>query len=291
MSKLPISTMILTYNEEANLEHCLRSVADWASEIFLVDSNSTDNTLSIARQYNCQVVVHAFEGHTKQRNWGLRNLPFANEWVMALDADHRVTSELATELYDLFQKPPTDVSGFFMKRRQIFRGHWIRHGGYYPKWQLKLFRHAKACCDDLEFDYRYYVDGKVGYLKCDILEDNRKEYDMTFWISKHNRFATDTAEEEIRRRQEIDNWLTTPRLLGNPDQRVLWLKTIWYRLPLYIRPFLYFFYRYFVCLGILDGKQGFIFHFMQAFWFRLLVDIKLDELMHSQSSESLMERK
>jgi len=274
--------MILTFNEEDNLELCLQSVVDWADEIFILDSNSTDKTDEIARSFGCSIVKHAFEGHTKQRNWGLRNLPFANEWVFALDADHRVTPELAEELRQTFSDLRQKFDGLFMKRRQIFRGKWIRHGAYYPKWQLKLFKHQMASCDEQEFDYRYYIDGRVGYLKHDILEDNRKEADITFWISKHNKFATETAEEEILRRKRMLEWKTKPNLFGDPDQRVLWLKSRWYALPLYLRPFLYFSYRYFIRLGFLDGKQGFIFHFLQGFWFRLLVDIKLDTMMNTE---------
>jgi hypothetical protein len=177
------------------------------------------------------------------------------------------------------------VNGLFVRRRQIFRGHWIRHGGYYPKWQLKVFRHALTSCDDQEFDYRYYVEGATGKLRHDILEDNRKEWDIAFWITKHNKFARECAEEEVLRRGGALAWRTRPEVFGNPDQRVLWLKEYWYRLPLYARPFFYFFYRYFIKLGFLDGKQGFIFHFMQAFWFRLLVDIHVEQLLARSSRD------
>lgn len=279
--KLPLSAMILTFNEEDNIELCLKSLVDWVDEVFLLDSNSTDRTLQFAERYGCKVVQHAFEGHTKQRNWGLRNLPFTHEWVFALDADHRVMPELAQELQAEFGQLSGNYNGLYMKRRQIFRGRWIRHGAYYPKWQLKLFKHQKAACDEHEFDYRYYVEGKLGYLKNDITEDNRKEGDMTFWVSKHNKFATETAEEQLKRRAGILQWQAKPNLFGNPDERILWLKSRWYTMPLYLRPFLYFGYRYFLRLGFLDGKQGFIFHFMQAFWFRLLVDIKIDDMTHN----------
>jgi glycosyltransferase involved in cell wall biosynthesis len=279
MNKLPISVMILTYNEADNLALLLESIQQWADEVFILDSFSTDQTCAIAEGYGATVVPHAFEGHTRQRNWGLRNLPFRNAWLFALDADHRVTPALAAELQQVFAQPPQDINGFFVKRRQIFRGKWIRHGAYYPKWQLKLFQHQHAYCDDLEFDYRFYVAGTLGYLQNDILEDNRKENEIDFWISKHNKFATETAREEIKRRAGTYPYQIQPALFGNPDERVLWLKHQWYKSPLYVRPFLYFFYRYFIRLGFLDGKQGFIFHFLQAFWFRLLVDIKLDEML------------
>lgn len=281
-----LSAFVMAFNEEANLEACLRTLRPCVDDIYLVDSGSTDATCDIARNFGCVIVTHAFEGHSRQRNWALRNLPFRHPWVIALDADHRVTPTLATELSEVFAEPPSNFTGFFVKRRQIFRGKWIRHGGYYPKWQLKVFQHALTHCDDLEFDYRYYTNGKLGRLKNDILEDNLKESDISFWIAKHNKFARESAEEEIQRRAAALKWHARPRLFGNPDERVLWLKECWYKMPLYVRPFLYFWYRYFIKLGFLDGKQGSIFHFLQGFWFRLLVDIHVDEVLAKRAADA-----
>ena len=170
------------------------------------------------------------------------------------------------------------MDGLFVKRRQIFRGRWIRFGGYYPKYQLKLFKHSSAYLDDHEFDYRFYVNGKTGKLKHDILEANQNEWRISFFVEKHNKFATEQAIEEIKRKRNEIQYLVKVSPFGNPDQRILWLKTKWNSLPLYLRPFLLFIYRYFLCLGFLDGKEGFIFHFLQSFWFRLLVDVRREEL-------------
>ena len=115
------------------------------------DSFSTDRTLEIAARYTHHIHQHALEGHTQQRTWALRNLPFKCEWVIALDADHRVTPELRDELIRVFASPPQNIDGFYVKRRQIFRGRWIRFGGYYPKYMLKVFRHHSAYLDDNEF--------------------------------------------------------------------------------------------------------------------------------------------
>jgi glycosyltransferase involved in cell wall biosynthesis len=279
-----LSAFVLTRNEETNLERCLETVVGWCNDIYVVDSLSTDGTVEIAKRYGAKVYQHAFEGHTKQRAWALRNLPFQNEWVFALDADHRVTPQLQSELIEVFEEPPTHVKGFFVNRRQIFRGRWMRFGGYYPKYQMKLFRHADAYLDDDEFDYRFYVSGGTAKLRHDILEANENEWKISFFIEKHNRFATELAIEEIKRRNGELKYLVKVSPLGNPDQRVLWLKTKWNSLPLYLRPFLLFVYRYFLRLGFLDGKEGFIFYFLQSFWFRLLVDIRREELDFAQTS-------
>lgn len=283
-----LTVVILTYNEEQNLPGCLTNLKGLDCEVFVVDSGSTDRTREIAIEYGARIVQHHFKTHAKQWNWALQNLPISTEWVLGLDADQRVTPELRNEITGLFSDGAQgvrghenleEIDGFYIKRRQVFRDKWIRHGAYYPKYLLKLFRRVRVRLDlnDL-MDHHFYVEGRVAKLQHDIIEQNFKENDISFWIEKHNRYATLTACEELKRTSENLSESLTPSPIGDPDQRILWLKSIWIRLPLYFRPFLYFVYRYFLRLGFLDGKEGFIFHFLQGFWFRLLVDIKLDEL-------------
>lgn len=285
MSPVSLSVVVLTKNEGRNLGCCLESVAQGCREIFVVDSGSNDGTVKIAEHYGAAVVSHPFESHTKQWNWALTNLPFQCEWALCLDADQQVTPELRNEIVSLLSKSAGTVpqSGFYIKRRQIFRGKWIKHGGYYPKYLLKMVRHELAWCDENErLDSRFYVKGSTGMLKHDLIEDNQNEHDITFWIEKHNRYVVAQASEELHRRNGRVAWSLKPKFFGTPDERTLFLRDIWYRfLPLYLRPFLLFFYRYFLRLGFLDGKQGFIFHFCQSLWFRLLVDVKIEELAES----------
>jgi glycosyltransferase involved in cell wall biosynthesis len=291
---------VLTYNEERNLPACLESVAGWAGEIFVVDSGSTDHTVAIAERYGIKVVTHPFESHAKQWNWALHHLPFTYEWALCLDADHRVTPELREELCALFGAASEDVwkqerlettDGFYIKRQQIFRGKWIRHGGYYPKYLLKLVRHERAWSDEKELvDHHFYVSGKSARLKANILEDNQNEANILLWMQKHLGYAARQAREEFFRQHDVRTWNIKPSVFGTPDQRTLWLKCIWYRLPLYVRPCLYFFYRYILRLGFLDGKQGFLFHFLQGFCYRLLVDVVLDDLHHRQESHMSQEQ-
>lgn len=278
---LPVTGVVLTLNEEQNLERCLSSLDGWVRAAVVVDSGSTDGTVEIARRHEAIVIQHPFRSHVQQWRWALNQLPVSTGWVLALDADQRVTPELKAELEDLFRDnaPQLEkIEGLYIKRRQVFRGRWIRHGGYYPKYLLKLFRRDACVMDDLDLvDHHFYVKGPTLKLKHDLIEENYKENDITFWTEKHNRYAVHMAEEQLRRMNAAGPAPIEPRLFGTPDQRVLWFKSVWSRLPLYVRPFLYFTYRYFFRLGLLDGKQGFIFHFLQGFWFRLLVDIKSDE--------------
>jgi len=281
---IPISVIILTYNEESNLEVCLSSVCGWTREIFVVDSGSTDRTREIAARLGATLVDHPFETHARQWDWALANLPLQTDWILGLDADQRVTPELAAEIGGLDSQALAGVDGIYIKRRQIFRDRWIKHGGYYPKYLLKMFRRGSVKTDARDLvDHHFFVTGRAIKLRRDLLEVNKKEDDISFWIEKHNRYASLLAKEELQNRTNGRPHILKPSLLGTPNQKSLRLKQLWQHLPLYLRPFLYFLYRYFVRLGFLDGKQGAIFHFLHAFWFRLLIDIKLDELQSTDN--------
>jgi glycosyltransferase involved in cell wall biosynthesis len=285
---IPVTLLVTTRNEAANIERCLRSAHLFIDQIFVIDSESEDETVSIARAY--AEVVNLPYDHGKIipwiYQWGLDNLPIRNEWVMILEADQMLTQALKTELEQLFSRPSIRENGFYVRRQQVFRGKALRFGGYGSKYMLKLFRRAEGELDPEETDTRVYVTGEVGRLRSPIIEENRKEDAILFYLQKHLRYADVFAREELQRREEGFKWKQQPRLFGTPDQRVLWLKQLFFGLPLYIRPFIYFFYRYVILLGFLDGKQGAIFHFMQAFWFRLVWDIRLEELRGKGDQES-----
>jgi glycosyltransferase involved in cell wall biosynthesis len=279
---IPLSVIVTTRNEEANVERCLKSVHGFADQIFVLDSESADRTVEISRAY-AEVRTLAYD-HSRIIpwifQWGLDNLPLRNDWVLILEADQAVTPALRAELAALLARPD-DVreDGFYIRRRQIFRGRPLRFGGYGSKVILKLFRRSRSGLDPVEQDTRVYVRGPVGRLRAPLEEWNVKEDSIQFYLQKHLRYAEAFAREELERRRRGLPWKATPRLFGTPDERILWLKDRYYRMPLFVRPTLYFLYRYFFLLGILDGKTGFVFHFLQAFWFRLIVDIRLEELM------------
>jgi glycosyltransferase involved in cell wall biosynthesis len=273
--RAPVSVVILTFNEERNLPACLASVTDWAEEVVVVDSGSTDQTTAIAKAHGARLVTHPFDTHARQWAWALTDVPLTTDWVLALDADQQVTPELRHSIVAALGRESA-TAGYFVNRRQVFRGRWIRHGGYYPKYLLKLFRRSAARLDSDDLvDHHFRVDGRTERLAGDLVEDNRNEAEIFDWIAKHNRYARLQATEELARLQrprDRGQWR------GDPDERTRRQKAVWARLPAYVRPLGYFLYRYVLRLGFLDGKQGFVFHFMQAWWYRLLVDINLDEL-------------
>ena len=271
----PVTVVVLTFNEERNLAACLESVCGWAEEVFVVDSGSTDGTVGLAERFGAQVVAHPFETHARQWGWALSTLPIRTTWVLGLDADQRLTPGLRAEMA-AFVKGPTEAAGVFVARRQIFRGKWIRFGGYYPKYLLKLFRRDRVRVDPADLvDHHFAVEGLVVKLRGDLIEDNLNEDAIAVWTAKHNRYAVLQAQQELSHTEEP---VGASALLGTPDRRVRYLKQIWRRLPLFVRPCLYIFYRYVLRLGFLDGKQGFVFHVLQGFWYRLLVDVNIDEI-------------
>ena len=276
--RAPVTVIVLTFNEARNLAACLETVTPWAAAVHVVDSGSTDDTVAIARAQGAQVASHPFETHTVQWRWALDHLPIETSWVLAIDADQRLTPELQQEIVERTAEGASpSVNGFYLNRRQIFRGRWIRHGGYYPKYLLKLFRREVVSLDPRDLvDHHFAVAGRTECCRHDMLEDNRNEADIATWIAKHNRYAVLQARQE---RASRDARIHVPlrALWGNPDDRTRWLKQVWGSLPLFLRPCAYFVYRYVVRLGFLDGREGFIFHVLQAFWYRLLVDINILE--------------
>jgi glycosyltransferase involved in cell wall biosynthesis len=279
---IPVSAILTTRNEAPNIERTLQGLSGFVDQILVIDSESDDGTADIARRYANEVVNLPYD-HGRIVpwifQWGLDNLRIRNEWILFLEADQSLEESLKRELEALFAHQPIAQNGFYMRRKQIFRGRWIRYGGYGSKYLLKLFRRGHGELDEKEQDTRVYVQGPVGKLEGYLVEDNRKEASILFYLDKHLRYAEAFARDELERRQSGMKWKLKPRLLGSPDERTLWLKSAYYRMPLYSRSLAYFLYRYVIRLGFLDGKEGFIFHFMQAFWFRLVVDIRLEEML------------
>ena len=276
-----LSVIILTKNEEANLLNCLNSLQKLNAEIFVVDSGSTDQTVEIAQKAGCQVFEHPFENQAKQLNWAIQNLPIATPWLMRLDADERLTPELAEELKLVLPQTSDDITGYQVKRRVFFMNRWIRHGGYYPTWLLRIWRTGLGTCEQRWMDEHIVLSqGKVANLQQDIIDENKK--DLSFWIDKHNHYADREVKDLLNINVEQDDPLLKKGQLSQASQR-RWIKKNFYgRSPLFLRAFLYFLMRYTIGLGFLDGKEGLIFHFLQGFWYRFLVDAKIYELRKKQ---------
>jgi hypothetical protein len=194
---------------------------------------------------------------------------------LILDADHQVTATLKNSIDSMLKAGAPGIDLFYCHQTYVFRGQAIRS---LKKWGRLLRRRNVEVEGGELVDFRYRVKGATGFLRGNIVEHNVKEDDLDFWINKHLRFASRMAAEEALRRAGRVGWGVRPRLRGNPDERKVWFKNRWYALPLFVRPFLYFAYRYIWRLGFLEGRTGFLFHFLQGFWFRFVVDVKLFDL-------------
>lgn len=266
--------VILTYNEEANIAHGLDSIAGWANEIFILDSFSTDRTLEIGRQYGCKIAQNKFENYAKQRNYALDHLPVPCEWVLFLDADEWLTNELKDEIGRVITSNPIE-DGFFLKWKLMWMGTWVRRG-YYPTWILRLFRSGKARFDPRACNEHLVIDGRVGRLEAHFIHEDHKG--ISEWIAKHNRYATLETLELLNAEESL---LDSPVHFWHTSQaeRKRWIRyRVWNRMPPLLRPLIYFVYRSILCGGFLDGPRVLIYHFLQALWYPLLIDIKYLEL-------------
>ncbi len=284
--KIPITAIILTFNEEKNITDCLNSIYNWVDEIIIVDSYSTDNTLAIVKNYEIQYYQHTFSNYSEQRNWALNNIPIKNNWILNLDADHRVTEQLGAELQLLFkQEVDLSINGFLASRKTLFMGKWIKYGGHYPTYHAVLFRKRFGYCEERLYDQHFKVEGAVKKLNGDII-DLITESITTFTL-RHNKWSDLEAFEQFSGRLTNNNKLIKGSFKGNAIQKRRYLKNIYDSFPLFLRPFIYFFVRYFLRLGFLDGKRGLIFHFLQCFWFRFLIDAKIYELKKNANNNIL----
>jgi len=266
LAKAPVSVIVPVKNEEANIETCLAHLA-WADEVFVVDSQSADATLQIAERMGAKVAQFHFNGlFPKKKNWALESLPLRNEWVLIVDADEHITPELAREIADVVARPEAD--GYFINRRFFFLGRWIKHCGYYPSWNMRLFRRPKgryeriecaaAQTGDNEVHEHVVLDGRAAYLKSDMLHFAYPS--IGAWVEKHNRYS----EWEAHAAQRLLESREEDRRIGRKLYLKRLLKRVYLRLPL--RFLFRFFYAYVARLGFLDGRPGFIFCSLLAFY-------------------------
>ena len=269
---LDISVIILTYNEELHIRRCLENAGRFAKEIFVVDSFSTDATVRLAEEMGARVFSNKWVNYATQFNWALAHLPITTRWVWRMDADEYLSDELIDELHQRLPASPPGVNAYTAPCRRIFMGRYIRHG-IIPLILLRLFRTGCAQCENRQMDEHIRLgSGSVGELRHPFYDHNLNG--LTWWTAKHNGYATREAADLLLTEYGMaDNSLNS----GRHTARVRRGKLLYTRLPLFFRAFALFCYRYFVRLGFLDGREGFLWHFLQGFWYRALADAKVYE--------------
>ena len=274
---LDISVIILTYNEEIHIRRCIENVNSFAKDIFVLDSYSNDKTIEIAQLLGAKVFQNKWENnHAKQLNWGLENLPIKTQWVLRLDADEYLLPELVEELNQRLNDLTDEITGVVFKRRHIFLGKWMKRGTY-PVSLLRLFKYHKAICEQRWMDEHIQLtEGSSIDFENDFVDHNLNNLD--WWSAKHIGYSIREAIDLLDVELTLFANVNTGSKLNDQAAIKRSKKHKYAKQPLFWRSFAYFIYRYFFKLGFTEGKEGFLWHFLQGRWYRTLVDAKIYEI-------------
>jgi glycosyltransferase involved in cell wall biosynthesis len=278
-----LTVIILTRDEALHIGRAITATRATGGRILVVDSGSTDDTVAIARNHGADVLTHAWRNHATQFNWALDEISVDTDWVLRLDADEILSPELASAISDAVARDDPMIAGYTVNRRMAFMGRPIHHGGLFPVKVIRLFRAGRGRCETRWMDEHIAIDGALSALPGELLDDCLKP--LGFWTAKHNGYASREVIDILVPGQASGN---QPLQLGRQGGRKRWLKErVYNRLPLGVRPLLYFFYRYVLRLGFLDGRRGLVFHVLQGFWYRFLVDAKLMQVRDAMQRDGL----
>jgi len=274
-----IAALILTYNEEKHITRCINSLKDVCEEIFVIDSFSKDKTVEISKILGAKVYQHPFENQARQFNWAIKNCPITSDWIWRVDADEYIEPALAEKVVISLPHVSLDVNGIYVNKKIVFMGRSLLHGGWYPAQQIKIIRKGYGTSEDKWMDEHLIIfSGTTISIDGDQTDENLN--DLSWWTQKHNNYSNREAVNMLLMEYGMNNQgeEVASKLFGTDAERKRWLKMKYVRAPLFLRPFINFFIRYILKAGFLDGKQGFIWHFLQGFWYRFLVDAKIYEI-------------
>jgi glycosyltransferase involved in cell wall biosynthesis len=272
--------VVLTRNEAIHIRRCLESARRVCDVVHVVDSRSVDGTAAIAEAEDAIVTAGDFTSFAQKLNWAIDTIEVpANGWMMRIDADEVLSEALIAGLPSFLASLPASVSGVQVRRRLWFMGRPMRFGGVYPRHSVRLWRPRAVRCEIRALDEHMLLKtGTTATFEADI--NDIPLTDLSLWIAKHNEYSTLEAQTALvdQAGTANDGAMLSPRLFGTRNERIRWLKEkLFYRIPPFVRPLLYFLHRYVVLGGFLDGKAGLIFHVLHGFWYRFLVDAKIVE--------------
>lgn len=286
---MKISVIILTLNESKHLARCLESMRQVSEDIYIIDAFSTDDTLEIAARYNAKVYQRKWISYANQFQWALDNCPISTPWVMRMDADEYLEPALVKEINSL--EVPAKITGIYIRRKVLFKGKWIRYGGFYPHTLLRIWRNTAGSIEQRWMDEHIVISGgETMQLKEHIVDHNLNS--IHWWVNKHNNYAiremVDLLNIKYRFLEQDDRLITSE---SSQAKRKRFLKEkVYSSLSPGARASLYFCFRYFLRFGFMDGYRGFIFHFMQGYWYRLLVDVNLKEFEEKLQGDTSREK-
>ncbi len=266
---MKVSVVILTFNEEINLPECLESLK-WCDDIVVFDSFSTDRTIEIAGAARIRVIQRPFDNYGAQRTAALNEVDYKHPWLLMVDADERVPSDLASEIESKLSYPETGMTLYRVRRKDFFMGRWLRHSSGYPTWFGRLMKVGHVTIERI-INEEYQTEGKVGYLQSHLIHYPFNK-GFSAWLEKHDQYSTMEAELiEIRKKKDIklsDLWVKDPSIRRKS------IKSLVYRLP--GRPFIMFLGLYIIRGGLLEGRAGFIYCMLKSFY-EFLINCKVVE--------------
>jgi glycosyltransferase involved in cell wall biosynthesis len=265
------SIFILTHNEELDIGPCIESALaffpDGEADIIVVDSDSTDRTAAVAGRYPVRFIPHTFESHGKQRTWMIQNVETKYDWIYILEADERLTAELVSEACATVANP--EHIGYFVAERVMFMGHWIKHSTQYPRYQMRLFHKKHVWFSDYGHTEREECQGSTGFLTATYPHYTQGK-GFARWFDKHNTYSSNEAKETVKQlRHGKVNWGDLISGGNSEVDRRHALKDLSQRVP--FRPLIRFLYMYFGLRGCLDGRAGFAWCTLQAFYEYMIV--------------------
>jgi len=281
-----ISIVILTYNSEKSIFRTLSSAIQISDDIHVVDSFSDDNTIEICRRFNCIINQRAFENYAEQRNWAISSLELKYSWQLHIDSDEELEPDLIDKI-KLLDLSSADFDGYLIGRKVVVLGRVLRFGGIAKTWHCRLFRSGKGRCEDRLYDQHFICDGRVGRISA-FMRDHQ-DTSLSEWTVRHNRWSDLEACEVMNKFKDDRKSGILARFDGNPIERKRFYKKLYYKCPIFMRAIILFIYRYIVRLGFMDGFPGMIYHVLQGFWFRFLIDAKIYEYRLQSSKKAVKE--
>jgi glycosyltransferase involved in cell wall biosynthesis len=274
---MKLTTIILTFNEEIHIERAINSVQCFSDRIIVVDSGSTDRTVELAKALGAEIKLNPFVTQAKQFNWALNQLSEDTEWIFRLDADEVVSPLLSKSIKSFLENEGHDYYGAVVNRRMTFLKKRIQYGGLFPVGVLRLFRYGYGKSEDRWMDEHIIVNGTVVNLEGELIDNNLNS--LKWWIEKHNNYSSREVVAMLVEDFDLTYHADKNEFMAKQAKAKRKIKeNIYYRIPVGLRAFIYFIYRFVIRLGFMDGSKGIAFHILQGFWYRYLVDLKLNEV-------------
>ena len=274
---LNVTAIVLSFNEAIHIERCIARIAPHVKRVVVIDSHSTDDTAARARARGAEVLCNTFVNQSQQFNWALDNLTIDTGWILRLDSDELLDDQALNWLHANLATRPDPTAGLEFRLKVIFKGKHLRHGGYYSTDLLRLWRTGRGRIEERWMDERTVVDGQIEKVPGNLIDENLNS--IGWWTEKHNRYASRHVIDFILLQHSPEHRRSSggERLEPRARFKRFLRNRVYARFPLFLRPALYWLYRYFALLGFLDGKRGLIWHFLHGFWYYMLIDVKVWE--------------